>query len=126
MADYKNLTSRSGDITDNTSGDTTGNSIVSKYLDGEQPAVQAMNRHFDYLAVGLAGLINIFSPQLIVIGGGISESGDFYIDAIRERTMQRAMKETSLNTVIKAALLGNKAGFLGAAALAFNGAPSIR
>ena len=117
IADYKNLANQSGII--------TGNTIVSKYLDGEQPAVQALNRHFDYLAVGLAGLINIFSPQLVVIGGGISESGDFYIDAIRERTMQRAMKETSVNTVIKAARLGNKAGFLGAAALAFSSAASI-
>jgi glucokinase len=112
IADYKALADQTGDI--------TGNTIVSQYLNNQQPALQAMNRHFDYLGVGIAGLINIFSPQLIIIGGGISEAGDFYINAIRDRAMQRAMKETSLNTVIKAAQLGNKAGFLGAAALVFN------
>jgi glucokinase len=116
ISDYNTLAGQTADI--------TGNTIVSQFLNNQQPAVQAMNRHFDYLGVGIAGLINIFSPQLIIIGGGISESGDFYINAIRDRAMKRAMKETSINTTIEAAQLGNKAGFLGAAAQVFNNIPS--
>ncbi|MBS1602013.1 MAG: ROK family protein, partial [Bacteroidetes bacterium] len=101
-----------------------GRLIVARYLDGEPLAVEAMNRHFDWLAAGVAGLINIFSPQKVVIGGGISEGGDFYIREIRRRALSRAMKETSLNTAIEAAQLGNKAGLLGAAAQVFTAGPT--
>jgi glucokinase len=98
----------------------TGAIIVSRYLGKEPAAVATMDRHFDYLAAAIAGLINIFGPQKLVIGGGISEAGDAYIGPIRRRAMGRAMKETSCYTVIEGAQLGNKAGFLGAAILAFN------
>ena len=98
----------------------TGSLIISRYLDDQPAAVTALNRHFDYLGAGIAGLINIFSPQKLIIGGGISEAGDFYIGSIRQRAMERAMKETSLYTSIEGAQLGNKAGFMGAAALVFN------
>ena len=98
----------------------TGSVIISRYLEGQPAAVRAMNRHFDYLGAGIAGLINIFSPQKLIIGGGISEAGEVYIQQIRQRAMSRAMKETSLNTDIVGAQLGNRAGLLGAAALVFN------
>jgi glucokinase len=98
----------------------TGSLIISRYLDNQPAAVIALNRHFDYLGAGIAGLINIFSPQKLIIGGGISEAGDFYIGPIRQRAMERAMKETSLYTSIEGAQLGNKAGFMGAAALALS------
>ncbi len=97
-----------------------GKFIVSRFLENENAAVLAMNRHFDYLASGIAGLINIFSPQQVIIGGGITEAGDFYVGPIRQRALQLAMKETSIHTHIEAAQLGNKAGFLGAAALVFD------
>jgi glucokinase len=115
IEDYR----RSLGSTGNTPPDITGSLIVSRYLEGQPAAIEAMTHHFDWLAAGIAGLINIFSPQKVIIGGGISESGEFYIREIRERTMARVMKETSLNTLIEAARLGNKAGFLGAAALVF-------
>ena len=98
----------------------TGKWIVARYLEGQPAAIRAMNHHFDYLGAGIAALINIFAPRKLIIGGGISEAGDFYIDAIRQRAMNRAMKECSQYTVIEAAQLGNKAGFLGAAAFVFN------
>jgi glucokinase len=98
----------------------TGKWIVARYLENQPAAVQAMNHHFDYLGAGIAGLINIFAPRKLIIGGGISEAGNFYIDAIRSRAMDRAMKQASEFTTIEAAQLGNKAGFMGAAAFVFN------
>jgi glucokinase len=97
-----------------------GKFIVSRFHENEKAAVLAMNRHFEYLASAIAGLINIFSPQQVIIGGGITEAGDFYVHAIRQRALRMAMKETSVHTRIEPALLGNKAGFLGAAALVFD------
>lgn len=97
-----------------------GKYIISRYLENEDSAVKAMNRHFDYLASGIAGLINIFSPQKVIIGGGIADSGSFYIANISDRVFRIAMKETSAFSVIEPALLGNKAGFLGASAIVFD------
>ena len=112
VEEYKGLLPHAGESID-------GKMIVMRYLEGQPAAVTAMNRHFNYMASGIASLINIFSPQKLIIGGGISEAGDFYVESIREKALALAMKETSEFTVIEAASLGNKAGFLGAAALVF-------
>jgi len=100
--------------------EVTGNDIIARYRENQPAAVTALERHFKYLGAGIAGMINIFSPQKVIIGGGISEAGNDYIDAIRRRALDRAMKETSSLTSITVAALGNKAGFLGAAALVFD------
>lgn len=97
-----------------------GRLIIDRYLKNEEAAVLAMKRHFDYLASGVASLINIFSPQKVIIGGGITESGSFYVDQISKRALLLAMKDTALYTQIEPALLGNKAGFMGAAAMVFD------
>lgn len=96
-----------------------GELIVRLYKEGNPVAVESLEQHCDYLGHGIAGFINIFSPQKIVIGGGLSEAGDFYIQKIRERAHRYAMADCAVNTVIMAAALGNKAGSLGAASLFF-------
>lgn len=97
-----------------------GKYIVERYKAQEKEAVLAMEDHFWNLSLGVASLINIFAPQKVIIGGGISESGDFYINHIREQVEKQVMKETSYFTTIELARLGNKAGCLGATALVFN------
>jgi len=94
-----------------------GEEIVSRYLQGETLAVQCMERHFSLLGRGIAGLINIFSPQRIVIGGGLAEAGPFYIRQIAQVARQHAMPDCLLNTSFAAATLGNRAGCIGAASL---------
>lgn len=96
-----------------------GELIVRLYKEGNPVAVKSLEQHCDYLGHGIAGFINIFSPQKIVIGGGLSEAGDFYIQKISERAHRYAMADCAVNTVIMAAALGNKAGSLGAASLFF-------
>lgn len=96
-----------------------GELIVRLYKEGNPVAVESLEQHCDYLGHGIAGFINIFSPQKIVIGGGLSEAGDFYIQKISERAHRYAMADCAVNTVIMAAALGNKAGSLGAASLFF-------
>ena len=44
------------------------------FVDGEMAAVKCMEEHTDYLGHGIAGFINTFAPQKVVIGGGISEA----------------------------------------------------
>jgi glucokinase len=96
-----------------------GKYIIGRYLSGEMEAITALNQHFDFLSAGISGLINIFGPQKVILGGGITDSGEFYVEEIRKRAYSNAMRETSEFTVIERARLGNKAGLMGAAAQIF-------
>ena len=93
--------------------------LVQQFKEGEEAAVKCMEDHTDYLGHGIAGFINTFAPQKVVIGGGISEAGQFYIDMIKKSAMSYAMLDCAANTDVVAATLGNMAGCLGAASLIF-------
>lgn len=94
-----------------------GEFVVRRYQEGLPIAVQCMKEHFYYLGRGIAGFINIFSPQRVVIGGGISEAGPFYIEEIKKVVRQQVMSSCAVNTEIVASSLGNRAGLVGAASL---------
>lgn len=93
--------------------------LVQKFKEGEDAAVKCMEEHTDYLGHGIAGFINTFAPQKVVIGGGISEAGQFYIDMIKKSAFSYAMPDCAVNTDVVGATLGNMAGCLGAASLIF-------
>ncbi len=97
-----------------------GELIVRLYKEGDKLATECLEEHCDFLGHGIAGFINIFSPQRIVIGGGLSEAGDFYIQKVSERAHRYVMADCAVNTRIMAASLGNKAGSIGAASLVFS------
>lgn len=97
-----------------------GKKIIEAYLSEEKEALEVLNLHFDYLAAGITGFINVFSPQKVIIGGGISEAGEFYISEIRNRVAKMAMPVTISNTQIMRAQLGNNAGMLGCVASVFS------
>ena len=95
----------------------TGPELVSRYLSGAPAAAKALHLHYEYLATGIASLINIFDPRQVVIGGGITECGDFYLPEIRRRAAERVMNGSMNHTSIDLAGLGNRAGCIGAACL---------
>lgn len=95
-----------------------GRLIVARYHEGEHAAVQALDEHWTYLAHGIASMINVFAPQRVVVGGGISESGPFYFERLRQLVDAQAMDVCSEGVEIVPAELGNRAGTLGSAALA--------
>lgn len=97
--------------------DIDGELIVRLYQESFPLAVECMNEHFYYLGRGIAGFINIFSPQRVVVGGGVSESGTFYLDEIKKVVAANVIADCALNTEIAIAELGNKAGLIGAASL---------
>ena len=96
-----------------------GHFIVEKFLTGEEAAVECMQEHTDYLGHAIAGFINTFSPQKVIIGGGISEAGQFYIEMIKKSAFSYVMPDCSRFTDVVGATLGNSAGCLGAASLIF-------
>lgn len=113
------LISKYAEVTGKSEEEVDGRYIVSKFQEGEKEAVECMEEHTDYLGHGIAGFINTFAPQKVVIGGGISEAGQFYIDMIQKSALGYAMPDCSPNTDVVGATLGNNAGCLGAASLIF-------
>jgi glucokinase len=71
-----------------------------------------------YVGVGLANLINIFNPELIVIGGGLSNMGDMLLEPAFKVAGERAYGEAFQAVRFASAELGRNSGVLGAAAFA--------
>ncbi len=97
--------------------DLSGHFIVEKYHENEPNAVFCLQEHTKYLGHGIASFINTFAPEKVVIGGGISDAGQFYIDLISKTAFKYMMPDCGNQTKIVKALLGNDAGSLGAATL---------
>ncbi len=97
--------------------DLNGYFIIKKFHENEINAVNCLQEHTDYLGHGIASFINTFAPQKVVIGGGISDAGQFYIDMISKSAFRYMMPSCGHNTEVVGAQLGNNAGSLGAAAL---------
>ncbi|MGB7209530.1 MAG: ROK family protein [Pyrinomonadaceae bacterium] len=72
-----------------------------------------------YLGIALSGLINVLNPEVIVIGGGVSEGWELFIDHVRAEIKKRAFKQPAERAKIVRAALGGDAGIIGAAHLAF-------
>ena len=85
---------------------------------GDSLAQDVIDRFVSYLAAGLANITNIFNPEMIIIGGGVSEAGKPFIEKIYRACQERAMPVSFKNVEIVGATLGNRAGILGAGAFA--------
>ena len=94
--------------------------LFDLYKKGHRQAKEAIDNGIYFLGRGLASFINIFNPEIIIIGGGVAEAGDIFLDGIRNVSFKYAMEKPSENVRIEGALLGNRAGFLGALAYAFD------
>lgn len=102
------------------SQEVDGRLIVKLFKENDPLAVEMLEQHCNYLGHGISGIINTFSPQRVIIGGGLSEAGDFYIEKVRKYAFKYAMDECAVNTEVISAKLGNKAGYIGAAAEVFS------
>lgn len=85
---------------------------------GDRVGLQIVEEYMKYLAEGLANVINIFQPEIIAIGGGISKEGEYLLTPLRKLVSERIYTlEGVPQTRIVAAQLGNDAGIVGAAML---------
>lgn len=95
-----------------------GRMILEAVKKGDRAAEEVFREYTEYLAEGTANLINIFQPERVCIGGGLSGAGDALLVPLRELVMPLVYSRTSeRNTEILAAQLGNDAGIIGAACL---------
>ncbi len=85
---------------------------------GDEAAREVVDEYVSYLASGLASMINIFQPEVLSIGGGISNEGQFLLDLVVPKVREQQYKTDLLPlTDIRIAQLRNDAGIIGAAVL---------
>lgn len=84
----------------------------------DKAGTEVVDTYCDYLACGITNIINVFQPEVLCIGGGVSKEGDNILSRINKVVVpERFSKNIDRQTVIKTAVLGNDAGIIGAAML---------
>jgi glucokinase len=95
----------------------SGRTVTEAAIAGDPVAREVMATAGRHLGVGLASFANIFDPDVIVIGGGVSAAGDLLLEPAREELRSRALPPMNKTRVVLAQL-GPDAGMIGAAAMA--------
>jgi glucokinase len=98
----------------------TAEDVAAGARDGETRAVQVWNETIDALACGLTSIVNLFEPELVVIGGGVSRSGEQLIGPVREIVRVSTMKPAGEKADIVASAFGDHVGVVGAAAIVYD------
>jgi glucokinase len=94
--------------------------ISSAAKQGDRLAMEIVKSSAYYLGVGLTNVVNIFNPEMIIIGGGVSKMGEMLLKPARKVVKQRAFQLPASTVRITRSYLGDDAGIIGAAAFAFN------
>ena len=97
-----------------------GAGVMAEYhVTGYRKAgAEVVDTYIRYLACGVVNLINIFQPEVLCIGGGVCNEGDYLLKPLLEIVANEQYSRHSVDkTAIKIAKLGNDAGIIGAAML---------
>ena len=95
----------------------TSKEVFKEAANGDRVAKNILNTSLT-LGIAVANTITNFDPEKVVVGGGVVNGGDIVIETIRNVVAERCMPPFVENCTIEKAILGGKAGVLGAAALA--------
>jgi glucokinase len=89
-------------------------SVLTAVAAGDSQAQQLWQRFIDHLAAGVTSFINIFDPQLVLIGGGVTAAGDTLFTPLRAAVREREWIIADEPVPIHPTQLGNRAGTYGA------------
>ena len=92
---------------------------VELAADGPGDAREAIDTIGFYLGIGIASLVNVFNPELVVLGGGFARAGDLLFEPARRVVAERALAPQRDLARVVPAILGVEAGLIGAGLVAF-------
>lgn len=99
--------------------DVSAEKIYRAAKDGDPVAVKVFRQMGEYLGIGLAILVNILNPEMIVIGGGVANAWELFGEPALQEMRNRAFPLPGSRVKVRPAECGDNAGLLGAARLAF-------
>ena len=91
--------------------------VVQSAKRGDGVAWKVFDLAAEYIGVGIAGLINLYNPEAVFIGGGVAQAGDILFDRVRRTVQTRALKKTAGAVSILPATFGLKSAVMGAVSL---------
>lgn len=94
-----------------------GQKVAEAASEGDLVAAGVFEETGKFLGIGLANLVNLFNPECIVLGGGLSLAGELLFSPARAEMLRRALPNLSRNVRLVSAELGAAAGAIGAALL---------
>jgi glucokinase len=92
--------------------------VVEAARQGDDLALEVLREVAHYLAMGVANVISILDPQMVVLGGGLMQAADLLLGPLRQEILEWAQPVAVQKTRIELSQLGEDAGLLGAARLA--------
>ena len=95
-----------------------GEDVTDLARNGDELALSVLEDTGRWLGIGLAGFVNIFNPEMVVVGGGAMAAGELILKSARREVHLRARPPSRDLVEVKEATLGPESGVLGAAALA--------
>jgi glucokinase len=98
----------------------SGALVVELAHDGDEPSREVVALIGSRLGVGIANVVNIFNPEVVVIGGGVIAAGELMLESARAVVAERALSPSKDVVQIVATRFGAEAGMLGAAVLALD------
>ena len=98
----------------------TAKDVAAAAQRGDLVAQQIMVEAGEHLGVAIAGLVNIFNPDMIVVGGGVAQIGDLFLEPVRREVTRRSLPAAVNNVRITTAVLGRRSSSLGAVVQALN------
>lgn len=99
-------------------GRVSGRDAVKAAQGGDPEARAVFERHGRWLGLGIAGVVNTFEPEHVVIGGGLSRAADLFLDAACEEAARHSLPTLWERTTVSLAKGGADAGVIGAGLLA--------
>jgi glucokinase len=103
-------------------GGLTAETVCRAAEEGDRASRDIIQRAGYYLGIGFANYLNIFNPEMIIIGGGLAKAGDLLLAPARAEMEARAMPEALKAAQLKLAELGDYVGVMGVVALLREGA----
>jgi glucokinase len=101
-------------------GTPTAADVVSGAVAGDAYARSVWDETIEALACGLTSIVNLFEPELVVLGGGVTRAGELLIGPVREAVRAQAMAPAGRTVDIVPAALADRVGVVGAAAIVFD------
>jgi glucokinase len=95
--------------------------VTELAYDGDTAARGVIQLIGERLGVAIASYVNIFNPEMVIVGGGVMGAGEMLLEPARAEVQKRALPPSRDNVRIVAAEFGHEAGMVGAAALALDG-----
>jgi glucokinase len=95
-----------------------GEDVLDLACKGDDATLEVLREAGAWLGIGLATFVNVFDPEVIAIGGGVSKAGELVLEPARRELCLRSHSPARDLVEIREATLGANAGILGAAALA--------